>query len=232
MLSFRRSAERGHANHGWLDSRHTFSFADYDDPRWRGFRQLRVLNDDRIAPGAGFGAHSHRDMEIVTVVLEGAVEHRDDLGTRAVIRPGEVQRMTAGRGVTHSEFNASDVDPLHLLQIWILPAARGLNPGYEQKAFPESRRTGRLCRVASPDGRDGSVTLHQDVAIWSGLLGATGSVEHVLAKGRHAWVHVARGAATVNGHALDEGDAAAASDEERLILSGAPQAEILLFDLA
>ena len=232
MITIRPSDERGVAEFGWLKSRHTFSFGHYYDPRHMGFRSLRVINDDWVAPGAGFDTHGHRDMEIVTYVLEGALEHKDSLGAGSVIRPGEVQRMTAGTGIMHSEFNHSKSEFVHLLQIWIEPERTGLAPGYEQREFAldERRRTLRL--VASRDGRDGSVTIHQDAALYAAVLAADESVSHELAPGRHAWLHVARGAANLNGHALVEGDGAGVSDESRLDITAQPDAEILLFDLA
>ncbi len=231
MLTLRRAADRGHADHGWLDSHHTFSFADYLDPRHMGFRALRVINDDRVAPGRGFGAHPHRDMEIVSYVLEGALEHKDSMGTGSVIRPGEVQRMSAGTGVTHSEQNASRTEPVHFLQIWFLPVRRGLPPGYEQKRFVDAEKDGRLRIVASPDGREGSVTIHTDGSLYAGVFRAGQAAEHALAAGRHAWVHVARGKARVNGEALGEGDAAALSDEPTVRIEGIDEAEVLVFDL-
>jgi hypothetical protein len=232
MITLRPADARGHADHGWLDSHHTFSFADYHDPRHMGFRSLRVLNDDRVAPAKGFGAHPHRDMEIVSYVLEGALEHRDSMGTGSVIRPGDVQRMSAGTGVTHSEYNASKTEPVHFLQIWIVPEKRGAAPGYEQRHFTADDKRGRLRLVASPDGRDGSVTVRQDVALYAGLFGPGERAEHPLAPGRHAWVHVASGSATVNGKALSAGDAAALSDEARVVIEGGDGAEVLVFDLA
>jgi redox-sensitive bicupin YhaK (pirin superfamily) len=232
VIRLRRSGERGHFDHGWLDTRHTFSFGDYHDPTHMGFRSLRVVNEDRVRPGAGFPTHSHRDMEIVTWVLDGALEHRDSLGNGSVIRPGEAQRLSAGTGITHSEFNNSASEPLHFLQIWILPAERGLPPGYEQKSFPESERRGRLRRIASPDGREGSVTIRQDAEIFTTLLSPGQSVAHELRPGRSAWVHVARGEVEVGGQTLASGDAAAASDEPRLEISARAGSEVLLFDLA
>jgi len=232
VIQVRRSEDRGHADHGWLDTRHTFSFADYDDPRYRGFRDLRVINEDHVAPGAGFPTHGHRDMEILTYVLSGAVEHRDSLGSRAVVRPGEVQRMTAGRGVMHSELNPSRDEPLHLLQIWILPEGAGLEPGYEQRAFPIDAERGRLTLVASHDGRDGSLTIHQDASVYAGALGAGDRVVHRIAPGRHAWLQVARGGVEVSGHALAAGDGLAASEEKELAIAAGGDAEVLLFDLA
>jgi quercetin 2,3-dioxygenase len=235
MVIIRPAGERGHAEHGWLDSRHTFSFADYYDARHMGFRALRVINEDRVAPGQGFGRHSHRDMEIVTYVLDGALEHEDSIGTGSVIRPGDLQRMSAGTGVAHSEFNASSDQPVHFLQIWLLPRQRGLPPGYEQKSFSPGERQGRLRVVASPDGRDGSVTVHSDATLYGTLLAGGQAVELPLAPGRHAWVHVARGRAQVAGQTLGAGDAAALSQEPAVKLEGLGgedgPAEILVFDL-
>ena len=231
-ITVRRASERGYADHGWLETFHTFSFADYHDPEHMGFRALRVINDDRVAPGRGFGTHGHRDMEIVTYVLEGAVQHRDSLGTGSVIRPGEVQRMSAGTGVMHSEFNASKDELLHLLQIWILPDRGGLAPSYEQKSYPDAERRGKLRLVASRDGLEGSVTIHQDASIHATLLDDGERVSHPLARGRHAWVHVARGSIELNGTRLETGDGAAVSDEGQLDLLGKDHAEVLLFDLA
>jgi hypothetical protein len=233
MLQLRRASERGHANHGWLDSHHTFSFASYFDPRFMGFRSLRVINEDRVQPGRGFGTHPHRDMEILSYVLEGGLQHRDSMGNGSTIQPGDVQLMTAGTGVTHSEFNASKQDPVHFLQIWILPERGGLTPGYEQKFFAPSDKQGKLRLLASRDGRDGSVTIHQDMSLYASLLGPSDTLEQPLAPGRHAWVQVARGSALVNGQLLSAGDGAALSEEPRVQLQGQPGgAEVLLFDLA
>jgi redox-sensitive bicupin YhaK (pirin superfamily) len=232
MIAVRPAAERGHADHGWLDTRHTFSFASYHDPRHMGFRSLRVINEDRVKPGEGFGTHAHRDMEILTWVLEGALEHKDSMGNGSVIRPGDLQRMSAGTGVTHSEFNPSREEPVHFLQIWLLPRERGLPPGYEQKGFPEEERRGRLRLVAAGAGRDGAVTIHQDADLWTALLEPGKSVRHALAPGRYAWVHVARGAVSLNGSTLGAGDGAAVSGEDALEIAGAADAEVLLFDLA
>jgi redox-sensitive bicupin YhaK (pirin superfamily) len=232
MMTIRPASERGHADHGWLDSHHTFSFADYHDPAHMGFRALRVVNDDRVAPGRGFGSHPHRDMEIVSYVLDGALEHKDSMGTGSVIRPGDVQRMSAGTGVVHSEFNASKTEPVHFLQIWLVPAQRGIAPGYEQKTFSQEERAGRLRLVASPDGRDGSVTIHADAFLYAGTFGEGQSGELALGAGRHAWVHVARGKARVNGRALGEGDSAGMSDERRVQIDGVGAGEVLVFDLA
>jgi redox-sensitive bicupin YhaK (pirin superfamily) len=232
MITVRPAAERGITEFGWLDSRHTFAFGEYYDPKHESFRSLRVLNDDRIAPGGGFGMHPHRDFEIVTYVVAGQVEHRDSLGSGGVIGPGEVQRMTAGTGILHSEFNPSKTEPLHLLQIWLTPARRGLAPSYEQKAFPAPERTGRWRLLASSDGRNGSVTIHQDVALYGTLLGPGEEIAHTLSPGRHAWLQVARGAVTLNGTPLKAGDGAAISDEAKLIVHGDEESELLLFDLA
>ncbi len=232
MLTIRRSHERGHANHGWLDSHHTFSFADYHDPRYMGFRTLRVINEDRVAPGKGFGTHSHRDMEIVSYVLAGGLEHRDSLGTGSVITPGDVQRMSAGTGVAHSEFNHSKSEPVHFLQIWILPEARGTAPGYEQKHFPAAERQGRLRLIASRDGREGSVTVHQDVAVYAALLAPGERVSHSFTAGRQGWLQVARGAVKIGEANMRAGDGAAIQQAERVEIVGDEAAELLLFDLA
>ncbi len=230
-IMLRPAKERGHADHGWLDTWHTFSFSDYYDPRFMGFRSLRVINEDFVAPGRGFPTHGHRDMEIITYVLEGALQHRDSLGTGSIIRPGEVQRMSAGTGVRHSEANPSSTDPLHLLQIWIEPAALGIEPGYEQTAFSDQDKRARLRLVASPSGAEGSVTIHQDARVYATLLDADQQVAHRLAPGRHAWVHVARGALTLNGERLTAGDGAGISAEASVTLAGEENAEALLFDL-
>jgi quercetin 2,3-dioxygenase len=231
MITVRPAGARGHAHHGWLDTYHSFSFADYYDPEHMGFRSLRVLNEDYVAPRSGFGTHPHRDMEIITYVLGGQVEHKDSMGSATVIRPGEVQRMSAGTGVLHSEMNRFD-EELHMLQIWILPERRGLPPSYEQKAFDERERQGRLRVVASPDGREGSVKVHQDMTLHSTLLGQGEKAEYVLKPGRHAWVQLARGSGTLNGVALEAGDGAAISDESTLVLTASAPLEALLFDLA
>jgi redox-sensitive bicupin YhaK (pirin superfamily) len=231
MLNLRRAHERGHAQHGWLDSWHTFSFADYQDAAHMGFRNLRVINEDRVQPGRGFGTHPHRDMEIVTYVLEGALEHKDSMGNGSIIRPGEVQRMSAGTGVFHSEYNASKTEGVHFLQIWMLPGQRGIAPGYEQKRFDPATRRGALRLVASPDGADGSVTVHTDARLYAALLEDGERATHPLAPGRNAWVHVARGEVEVNGHRLSAGDAASLSQEAAVELVGKKGAEVLLFDL-
>ncbi|MEO8905880.1 MAG: pirin family protein [Polyangiaceae bacterium] len=232
MITLRRAPERGHAQHGWLDSWHTFSFGDYYDAKHMGFRSLRVINDDSVAPGKGFPTHSHRDMEIMTYVLDGALEHRDSMGNGSVMKPGDVQRMTAGTGVGHSEFNASPTEPVHFLQIWVLPEARNISPGYEQKYFSTADRQGKLRLVASRDGADGAVVVHQDLKLFAGLFAEGESASYPLAAGRHAWLHVARGKLRVNGQELATGDAVQVSDEAALELSGVQDAEVLLFDLA
>src|SRR6185369_15099383 len=215
----------------WLDSRHSFSFNDYFDPENTSFRSLRVINDDKVAPGAGFGTHPHRDMEIITYVVSGALEHRDSLGTGEVLRPGEVQRMTAGTGIRHSEFNPSPTEPVHLLQIWLMPERRGLTPGYEQTAFPEAERRGKWRLVASHDGRQESVTIHQDADVYATLLEPGESAAHELRPGRHAWLQVARGAVTLNAKPLAKGDGAAISNESTLTMTATQPSELLLFDL-
>ena len=231
MIDVRRSNERGHANHGWLDTYHTFSFADYHDPRHMGYGPLRVINDDTVAPGAGFGTHGHRDMEIITYVLEGALAHKDSMGNGSTIRPGNVQRMSAGTGVRHSEFNAAADAPVHFLQIWIEPDARGIPPGYEEKNFPASEKRGRLRVIASPDGREGSVTIHQDAVVLAAVLGPRDTATHEIGRGRRAYVHVARGSVSVNGSSLRTGDGARIENESTVSLSHAEDAEVLLFDL-
>jgi redox-sensitive bicupin YhaK (pirin superfamily) len=232
MIRVRKAGDRGHADHGWLDTYHTFSFADYYDPQHMGFRALRVINEDRVLPGEGFGMHGHRDMEIVTYVLEGSLQHRDSLGNGSALRPGELQHMTAGTGVRHSEFNPSATEPVHLYQIWLLPAHRDLPPSYEQRAFDLSREPNRLRLVASPDGRAGSLTIRQDAAIHLARLEGRREVVHEPAPGRHAWVQVLRGRVAVNGQALTAGDGAAVSDESRLVITAGEPAEVMLFDLA
>jgi redox-sensitive bicupin YhaK (pirin superfamily) len=232
MIALRKSQDRGHANHGWLDSRHTFSFADYYDPREMGFGSLRVINEDRVQPGQGFGTHPHRDMEIISYVLDGALAHKDSTGTVGVIRPGDVQRMSAGTGILHSEFNHSQQDLVHFLQIWIEPSVTGIAPSYEQKTFDHGEKRGRLRLVASPDGAEGSVKIHQDARMYSALLDGGDAATHALAPGRKAYVHVARGALSLNGERLSAGDGARVSVEKELRLSDAQQAEVLLFDMA
>jgi redox-sensitive bicupin YhaK (pirin superfamily) len=231
MITIRKAKERGHADHGWLDTSHTFSFADYWDPRHMGWGPLRVINEDRVAPGRGFPTHAHRDMEIITYVLEGGLEHRDSLGTGSVIRPGDVQRMSAGTGVRHSEFNASKTEPVHFLQIWIEPARTGIAPGYEQKTFTEPERRGTLRLIAAADGRDGAVTIHQDAAVYATTLARGERVEHTLAPRRLAWLQVARGTLLLNGERLEQGDGAAIDNERRLEIEALEPAEALVFDL-
>jgi redox-sensitive bicupin YhaK (pirin superfamily) len=232
MITIRPAAERGRTDWGWLDSRHTFSFGEYHDPRHMGFHSLRVINDDRVKPGAGFGKHGHRDMEILSYVLEGGLEHKDSTGGGGVIRPGEIQFMRAGTGVTHSEYNASKLEPVHFLQIWIVPDTRGLAPRYDQRVFDVDAARRAFVLLASKDGRDGSIQVQQDVALWMTRLGAGDERVHALAPGRHAWVHVARGAVALDGHALEEGDGVAVSEETGVRLVGRGDAEALLFDLA
>jgi len=231
MIEVRTSSERGAANHGWLQSQHSFSFADYYDPRHMGFGPLRVINEDRVAPAGGFGTHGHRDMEILSYVLDGALEHRDSMGNGSVLRPGDVQVMSAGSGVRHSEFNGSQSEPVHFLQIWIEPSARGIAPGYEEKHFDADSKRGRLRLIASSDGRDGSVTIHQDAAVYAALLDGAESAQLALAPGRLAYVHVVRGAVTVNGVAAGGGDAVKLSGEQAVELAAGRDAEVLVFDL-
>jgi quercetin 2,3-dioxygenase len=232
MINIRKSEQRGRANHGWLDTHFTFSFADYFDREHVQFRTLRVMNDDRIAGGGGFPMHPHRDMEIVTYVLEGALEHRDSMGNGSVIKPGDIQYMSAGTGVTHSEFNASKTEGVHLYQIWMFPEKKGLKPVYGQKNFSEAEKRGKLRLVASPDGRDGSVKIRQDNEMYAAVLGAGESVRHELQPERHAYVQVARGSVKLNGTRLETGDGAAISAEKAVELTGVKDAEVLLFDLA
>ena len=232
MITLRRAGERGRTRLDWLDSWHSFSFGEYYDPAHMGFGPLRVINDDRVAPGGGFGTHPHRDMEIVTYVLSGELQHRDSMGNGTIIRPGEVQRMTAGTGIRHSEFNPSDTRPVHLLQIWLFPEQRGLQPGYEQKSFPASEEANRLRLVASRDGRDGSVTIHQDADLFVGRLSPGAAVRHEFRPGRFGWVQVATGALTLNGQRLEAGDGAAVEDEAAVELIGAEEGEVLVFDMA
>jgi len=231
MIAVRRSHERGQADHGWLKSFHSFSFADYHDPRWMGFSTLRVINEDRVAPGSGFGTHGHRDMEIISYVLEGELAHKDSMGNGSVIRPGDVQRMSAGTGVRHSEFNHAADATTHFLQIWIEPAQRGIAPSYEEKHFDAADKRGRLRLVASPDAADGSVTVHQDTRLYVGLFDGAESAAQALAPGRHAYLHVARGDIEANGRRLDVGDALLLSDETKIELRNGRRAEVLLFDL-
>jgi redox-sensitive bicupin YhaK (pirin superfamily) len=233
MITIRKAEDRGHFDHGWLDTRHTFSFASYHDGAHMGFRALRVINEDRVRPGEGFGTHGHRDMEIVTYVLAGALAHRDSTGGEGVLRPGEVQRMTAGTGVTHSEFNGSRDAPVHFLQIWLLPDRAGHRPSYEQRRFPEAERKGRLRLVASPDAAGGALAIHQDARVYATVLGGGEGVRHPLAEGRHAWVQVARGEVAVNGKPLRAGDGAALSGEREVVIEGLGDGgEVLLLDLA
>jgi redox-sensitive bicupin YhaK (pirin superfamily) len=232
MITIRKAQERGHFNFGWLDTSHTFSFDRYYDPNHMGFRSLRVINEDRVHPGRGFPTHSHRDMEIITYILEGALEHRDSMGSGSIIRPGDVQRMSAGTGVSHSEANPSPSEPVRLLQIWILPDQIGLGPSYEQKFFSDDQKRDQLCLVASDDGRDGSVTVHQNAAVYASLLDGGNEVAHQLGPNRHAWLQVARGAVSVNGKNLDQGDGAAISGESALGITAREPSEILVFDLA
>jgi redox-sensitive bicupin YhaK (pirin superfamily) len=232
MIVRRPAGERGRADFGWLDSRHSFSFGEYYDPDHMGFRALRVINEDRVKPGFGFGTHPHRDMEIISYVLEGALAHNDSMGTGSVIVPGEVQRMSAGTGVLHSEMNPSKNDPVHFLQIWLLPERRGIQPSYEQKRFEPAEKEGRLRLVANREGRDGAVTVHQDVDLYAGVFKTGTGTTFALKPGRHAWVQVVRGALTLNETTLNQGDGAAISDEGTLNLSATDDAEVLVFDLA
>jgi redox-sensitive bicupin YhaK (pirin superfamily) len=232
MIAIRKSSQRGQADHGWLDSRFTFSFADYFDPDHIQFRTLRVMNDDRIAGGGGFPTHPHKDMEIVTYVLEGALAHKDSMGNGSVIRPGDVQYMSAGTGVAHSEFNASNKDAVHMYQIWMFPDKKGYKPVYDQKHFDEAEKSGNLRLVASPDGRDGSVKIRQDNELYASVLAPGETVKHQLKPERHAYVQIARGSVTLNGEKLETGDGAAVSAEKTLELRGVDKAEVLLFDLA
>jgi redox-sensitive bicupin YhaK (pirin superfamily) len=231
MLTVRKAQDRGHADHGWLDSHHTFSFASYHDPKFMGFGPLRVINDDTVAGGGGFPPHSHRDMEIISYVIEGALQHRDDMGNGSVMKPGDVQRMSAGRGVTHSEFNASKTSPVHFLQIWIMPAKGGLPAGYEQKFFADDEKRGKLRLVAAPDGADGSVKIQQDARMFATLLGEGQSVTHTFAPGRLGWLHVVKGSAEVNGTPLEGGDGVAIENVAELTIRSKDAGEVLLFDL-
>ncbi len=232
MITVRASEQRGHFNHGWLDTYHTFSFADYHDAEHMHFRALRVINEDVVAPGQGFGTHPHRDMEIITYVLDGALEHRDSLGNGSIIRPGDGQRMSAGSGILHSEFNPSPMDPVHLLQIWILPEQKGLEPSYEQKAFAPEDKQGKWKVIAERMPAEGAVKIHQDVKLSVASLEAGEQITYLLAKGRHAWLQIARGSVTLNGTALKQGDGAAVSQESELTIAAGQAAEVLLFDLA
>lgn len=232
MIQVRPAAERGFADHGWLQTHHTFSFAHYYDPQYMGFRNLRVLNDDTVQPGEGFGTHGHRDMEIISYVVEGALEHRDSMGTGSVLRAGDVQRMTAGRGVTHSEFNHSKVDPLRFLQIWVLPEREGLEPEYEERNFSDKEKSGRLRLIVSPGGDEASLRIHHDTRVFASILEQGETVEHVLEPGRHAWIQVVEGELDLDGNALGRGDGASVSGEKVLRIEGRDRVEFLLFDLA
>jgi len=232
MITIRPSRQRGGGDYGWLNTRHSFSFDTYHDPKFMGFRSLRVINEDIVQPGHGFPMHPHRDMEIITYILEGALEHKDSLGTGSVIRPGDGQRMSAGKGIRHSEKNPSQTNPAHLLQIWILPERPGLEPSYEQKTFPAEEKRGKLRLIAAPSGQDGLVSIHQDAKLYVSLLEPGQEVSHQLGKGRHAWLQVAKGAVELNGNSLTQGDGAAISNEQELTVKGRESAEILLFDLA
>jgi len=232
MILLRPSHERGHMNHGWLSTHHTFSFGEYNDPKHMGFRSLRVINEDFVAPGQGFGKHPHRDMEIITYIVKGQLKHEDSMGNGEVITPGEVQHMSAGSGVQHSEFNPSNTEPVHLLQIWIQPAERGITPGYSQKRFADTERHNRLRIVASPDGADGSIPINQDASLFAMNLDAGSDVSHEFAPGRHGWVQVIRGEIDVNGTKLSAGDGAAISDEKSITITASNDVELLLFDLA
>lgn len=231
MITIRKSKDRGVGRHGWLTSNHTFSFANYYDPRNMGFRDLRVINEDTVKPGRGFGAHPHDNMEIISIVMEGALAHRDSTGGEGILRRGEVQRMSAGTGVVHSEFNGSDQEPVHFFQVWIIPERDGITPGYEQKLFPEEDRKGKLRLLVAPGGAEGALDIYQDARLYSAILDANDQVEHPLAAGRGAWIQVARGRIELNGLTLEEGDGAAIEDESLLTISAATPAEILLFDL-
>ena len=231
MIATRKSTERGYADHGWLKSFHSFSFADYYDPEHMGFGVLRVINEDRVAPGTGFGTHGHRDMEIISYVLSGALEHKDSMGNGSVIRPGNVQRMSAGKGVLHSEYNPSRTEGVHFLQIWIEPSVRGIPPAYEEKHFDAASKRGRLRLVASPDGQDGSVTIHQDARLYATVLDGADRVALAIAPGRRAYVHVARGTVTANGERLEAGDALKVVDSQEVVLEAGQDAEMLVFDL-
>jgi redox-sensitive bicupin YhaK (pirin superfamily) len=232
MMKLRKSGDRGHADHGWLNTHHTFSFADYQDPAHMGFRALRVINEDRVTPGMGFGTHSHRNMEIISYVLEGALEHNDSMGHGAILRPGEFQRISAGTGINHSEFNPSNTEPVHFYQIWLLPKSNGIRPSYEQKFFPDEQKRKALRLVVSPDGADGSLTIHQDAKVYLARLNRGESVNHPLAVGRHAWLQVLRGAVTVGGMLLETSDGLAVRDEVGLDIVGERPAEVMVFDLA
>lgn len=231
MLTIRAAQDRGVANFGWLDSRHTFSFGQYHDPKHMGFADLRVINEDKVAPNQGFPTHGHQDMEIITYVLEGALEHRDSLGTGSVIKPGDVQRMSAGTGIRHSEYNASPTDPVHFLQIWILPAQKGIAPSYEQNHFATADKLGKLRLLGSQDGRDGSIVIHQEIDLYATVLSSGKSVSHALAPGRVAWLQVARGEVKINNRLLNAGDGVAIANEPTIDLQGISETEVLLFDM-
>jgi redox-sensitive bicupin YhaK (pirin superfamily) len=231
VLKLRKAGDRGHADHGWLSSHHTFSFADYRDPAHMGFRALRVINDDRVAAGRGFGSHSHRDMEIISYVLEGALAHKDSMGTDGVLRPGDVQRMSAGTGVVHSEFNGSKTGPVHFLQIWLIPDKKGIAPSYDQRTLADTDKRGRLRLVASPDGTDGSLGINVDARVYAGLFDAGEKSDLSLGDGRHAWVQVAAGSVRLNGQDLATGDGVAISNEQHLTIDGLDTGEVLVFDL-
>jgi len=232
MITIRKAEDRGRADHGWLDTRHTFSFDTYYDENHMGFRSLRVINDDRVQPGKGFGMHPHRDMEIITYILEGALQHKDSMGNGSVIRPGDVQRMSAGTGVMHSEFNPSEEEPVHLLQIWIFPSEKGLKPSYEQTTFSREDKLGRHRLIASSDGRDGSVTIHQDANVYASVLEPGMSLAVPIPADRHMWLHIATGEVRLGDRPLSAGDGAAVSDEQEITLTGVSEAEVLFFDLA
>jgi quercetin 2,3-dioxygenase len=232
MINIRPSNERGGGDFGWLKTRHTFSFDSYYDPKFMNFRALRVINEDWVQPGQGFPMHPHRDMEIITYILEGKLEHKDSLGTGSTILPGDGQRMTAGKGIVHSEFNPSRTDPVHLLQIWIMPGQKSLKPSYEQKTFAEDEKRGKLRVIAAPDGKEGSVTINQDASLYVSLLSPGEEVQHELRSGRYAWLQVAKGSVELNGNQLKQGDGAGVSDERLLTIRGTKEAEVLLFDLA
>ena len=232
MITIIKASERGHADHGWLNSYHTFSFAGYRDPQHMGFRSLRVMNEDRVAAGQGFGTHEHRDMEIVSYVLGGALEHKDSMGNGEILKPGEFQRITAGTGITHSEFNPSTDEPTHFYQIWLLPDRKGIKPSYEQKSFDPAGRRNHLLLVASRDAADGSLLIHQDAQVYLACLDGGHTVSHTLAPGRHAWLQVLRGSVTLNGHTLETSDGAAVSDERPLEIVANQPAEVMLFDLS
>lgn len=232
MIKVRKADERGHFDFGWLNTYHTFSFGDYYDPSNMGFRSLRVINEDVVAPGRGFPRHGHRDMEIFTYILKGALQHRDSMGNGSIIRPGDVQRMSAGNGVTHSEANASSDEPVHLLQIWILPAREGIEPDYEEKRFPTEEKLNRLRLIISPDGDEGAVRINQEARVYASVLDQGQAVVHQLERGRHAWIQVAAGSVVVNDSKLDQGDGAAVSEESKFTIAARDQSEVLLFDLA